>query len=139
MKGISFATEYKQANNIHRAHHKDLASDNQKAHAFRTGQYYLSFFRRTHMKRIDMPLSYLVSGQRTAFRFAVASSPHMSLETDPAIATWLLLALPASEIIDAYIPQSLESLRHHLFARESCDAPSAQCARENPRFLRRAQ
>ena len=60
MKGIPFATEYKQANNTHRARQKDLASDDQKAHAFRTAQCYLSFSANPH-KRIDMPLSYLVS------------------------------------------------------------------------------
>jgi len=71
MKGISFATQYKQANNIHRAHHKDLASDNQKAHAFRTGQMLFVVFRRTHINALTYRLVILYHPTRTAVRFAV--------------------------------------------------------------------
>jgi len=130
MKGISFATEYKQANNIHRARQKEPRLQiTKKCMPFARVNAICRFPANPH-KRIDMPLSYLVSGQRTAFRFAVALSHELGNGC---------FLPPASEIIDAYIPQSLESLRHHLFARESCDAPSDKCARENPRFLRRAQ
>ena len=84
MKGISFATEYKQANNIHRARQKEPRLQiTKKCMPFARVNAICRFPANPH-KRIDMPLSYLVSGQRTAFRFAVASSPHMSLETDPA-------------------------------------------------------
>jgi len=130
MKGIPFATEYKQANNTHRARQKDLAQITKKRMPFARANAICRFPANPH-KRIDMPLSYLVSGQRTAFRFAVALSHELG--------NGCFLRCLLREIIDAYIPQSLESLRHHLFARESCDAPSTQCARENPHFLRRAQ
>jgi len=42
---------------------KDLASDNQKAHAFRTAQCYLSFFRRTHINALTCRLVILYQGK----------------------------------------------------------------------------